>query len=347
MADKKNSIEEILQCTQKILNDDKDFKSDFDKIITKTPDNKVLVLNKIVYEKDSPKSFYEQSKKINEIVDHQIKNNKALSDHDFVNSDTNSENAKEKPQENYESDHDFFKKIRELESEQGNLKAVLTNALSDFRNKDYSTEISLKFDILNNQISNNINHKLQETVTSLDEKIEYKINLQSSNMNAQQQIFEERFNNKLKDLQTQITENFNELKKLINENGANSDNKINNNTNSNFDHLSKLIELQMSQVLMGRPQEHSYDKKQLNTLVADIENSEVFLDLSKKLGSLEKLYGILTELVQVVQKGTQASLDKNEEIKKLVQSQSPQQASLSEKSMTDFVNMMKSLGFKI
>ncbi len=326
MADKKNSIEEILQCTQKILNDDKDFKSDFDKIITKTPDNKVLVLNKIVYEKDSPKSFYEQSKKINEIVDHQIK--------------------KEKTTEKNELNHDFFKKTKEVENERDSLKSVLPSNLSDLKNKDYSTEISLKFDILNNQISNNINQKLQDIITSLDEKIEYKINLQSSNINAQQQIFEERFNNKIKDLQTQITGNFNELKKIFNENILVGDNKKNNNSNTNFDHLSKLIELQMSQVLMGRSQESSYDKKQLNTLVADIENSEVFLDLSKKLGSLQKLYEILTELVSVVQKGTQASLEKNEEIKDLIKKQSSQ-TSLSEKSMTDFINYIKSLGFKI
>ncbi len=326
MADKKNSIEEILQCTQKILNDDKDFKSDFDKIITKTPDNKVLVLNKVVYDKDSSKSFYEQSKKINEIVDHQIK--------------------KEKTTEKNELNHDFFKKTKEVENEQDSLKSVLSSNLSDLKNKDYSTEISLKFDILNNQISNNINQKLQDIITSLDEKIEYKINLQSSNINAQQQIFEERFNNKIKDLQAQITGNFNELKKIFNENILVGDNKKNNNSNTNFDNLSKLIELQMSQVLMGRSQESSYDKKQLNTLVADIENSEVFLDLSKKLGSLQKLYEILTELVSVVQKGTQASLEKNEEIKDLIKKQSSQ-TSLSEKSMTDFINYIKSLGFKI
>jgi len=230
-------------------------KEEFNQKISKALDGNVLVLNKI-HGSDSNDNIDQRSKKITEIVEHQtaLLLNQEVSESGNVtlllNNEINNEetlilnkevadsgvllleNEYEGPysdelkeihreigelKERSEEKDPFIERIEQLEEKQNTLFNKIDQALNEIQSKDPSEEIALKFDIFNNQISNEI-----------DEKI--------SKVNDQNSIFEERL--------TQIETSSENLKNSI----ENLDFKIEELSNNLNESLDNNIQQQISQL---------------------------------------------------------------------------------------------------
>ena len=230
-------------------------KEEFNQKISKALDGNVLVLNKI-HGSDSNDNIDQRSKKITEIVEHQtaLLLNQEVSESGNVtlllNNEINNEetlilnkevadsgvllleNEYEGPysdelkeihreigelKERSEEKDPFIERIEQLEEKQNTLFNKIDQALNEIQSKDPSEEIALKFDIFNNQISNEI-----------DEKI--------SKVNDQNSIFEERL--------TQIETSSENLKNSI----ENLDFKIEDLSNDLNESLNNNIQQQISQL---------------------------------------------------------------------------------------------------
>jgi len=230
-------------------------KEEFNQKISKALDGNVLVLNKI-HGSDSNDNIDQRSKKITEIVEHQtaLLLNQEVSESGNVtlllNNEINNEetlilnkevadsgvllleNEYEGPysdelkeihreigelKERSEEKDPFIERIEQLEEKQNTLFNKIDQALNEIQSKDPSEEIALKFDIFNNQISNEI-----------DEKI--------SKVNDQNSIFEERL--------TQIETSSENLKNSI----ENLDFKIEELSNNLNESLNNNIQQQISQL---------------------------------------------------------------------------------------------------
>ena len=230
-------------------------KEEFNQKISKALDGNVLVLNKI-YGSDSNDNIDQRSKKITEIVEHQtaLLLNQEVSESGnitlLLNNEINNEetlilnkevadsgvllleNEYEGPysdelkeihreigelKERSEEKDPFIERIEQLEEKQNTLFNKIDQALNEIQSKDPSEEIALKFDIFNNQISNEI-----------DEKI--------SKVNDQNSIFEERL--------TQIETSSENLKNSI----ENLDFKIEELSNNLNESLNNNIQQQISQL---------------------------------------------------------------------------------------------------
>lgn len=230
-------------------------KEEFNQKISKALDGNVLVLNKI-HGSDSYDNIDQRSKKITEIVEHQtalllnqevsesgnvtlllnneIKNEEVLilnkevadegtllleNEYEGPYSDELKEIHREidELKERSEEKDPFIERIEQLEEKQSALFNKIDQALNEIQSKDPSEEIALKFDIFNNQISNEI-----------DEKI--------SKVNDQNSIFEERL--------TQIETSSENLKNSI----ENLDFKIEELSNNLNESLNNNIQQQISQL---------------------------------------------------------------------------------------------------
>ena len=276
-------------------------KEEFNQKISKALDGNVLVLNKI-YGSDSKDNIDQRSKKITEIVEHQsalllnqevtsgtesalLLSNEAhenemliltkevagegtlLLDNEYEGpySDELKEIHREidELKERSEEKDPFIERIEQLEEKQVTLFNKLDQTINEIKSKDPSEEISLKFDIFNNQINNEI-----------DEKI--------SKINDQNSIFEERL--------TQIESSSENLKNSI----ENLDFKIEELSNNLNESLNNNIQEQISQIEQSKIAQDEKINFKLKEYEQNIQNRFDIIENQMK-ASVDQLHKYLEE----------------------------------------------------
>jgi len=276
-------------------------KEEFNQKISKALDGNVLVLNKI-YGSDSKDNIDQRSKKITEIVEHQsalllnqevtsgtesalLLSNEAhenetliltkevadegtlLLDNEYEGpySDELKEIHREidELKERSEEKDPFIERIEQLEEKQVTLFNKLDQTINEIQSKDPSEEISLKFDIFNNQINNEI-----------DEKI--------SKINDQNSIFEERL--------TQIESSSENLKNSI----ENLDFKIEELSNNLNESLNNNIQEQISQIEQSKISQDEKINFKLKEYEQNIQNRFDIIENQMK-ASVDQLHKYLEE----------------------------------------------------
>ena len=276
-------------------------KEEFNQKISKALDGNVLVLNKI-YGSDSKDNIDQRSKKITEIVEHQsalllnqevtsgtesalLLSNEAhenetliltkevadegtlLLDNEYEGpySDELKEIHREidELKERSEEKDPFIERIEQLEEKQVTLFNKLDQTINEIQSKDPSEEISLKFDIFNNQINNEI-----------DEKI--------SKINDQNSIFEERL--------TQIESSSENLKNSI----ENLDFKIEELSNNLNESLNNNIQEQISQIEQSKITQDEKINFKLKEYEQNIQNRFDIIENQMK-ASVDQLHKYLEE----------------------------------------------------
>ena len=276
-------------------------KEEFNQKISKALDGNVLVLNKI-YGSDSKDNIDQRSKKITEIVEHQsalllnqevtsgtesalLLSNEAhenetliltkevadegtlLLDNEYEGpySDELKEIHREidELKERSEEKDPFIERIEQLEEKQITLFNKLDQTINEIQSKDPSEEISLKFDIFNNQINNEI-----------DEKI--------SKINDQNSIFEERL--------TQIESSSENLKNSI----ENLDFKIEELSNNLNESLNNNIQEQISQIEQSKIAQDEKINLKLKEYEQNIQNRFDIIENQMK-ASVDQLHKYLEE----------------------------------------------------
>ena len=276
-------------------------KEEFNQKISKALDGNVLVLNKI-YGSDSKDNIDQRSKKITEIVEHHsalllnqevtsgtesalLLSNEAhenetliltkevadegtlLLDNEYEGpySDELKEIHREidELKERSEEKDPFIERIEQLEEKQVTLFNKLDQTINEIQSKDPSEEISLKFDIFNNQINNEI-----------DEKI--------SKINDQNSIFEERL--------TQIESSSENLKNSI----ENLDFKIEELSNNLNESLNNNIQEQISQIEQSKIAQDEKINFKLKEYEQNIQNRFDIIENQMK-ASVDQLHKYLEE----------------------------------------------------
>ena len=303
-------------------------KEEFNEKVSKALDGNVLVLNKI-YGNDSKENIDQRTKKITEIVEHQSalllnqevshgrettlllsqevdKNETLILDKEVAESGTllldqeyegpYSDELKEihreidELKERSEEKDPFIERIEQLEEKQVTLFNKVDQALNEIQAKDPSEEIALKFDIFNNQISNEIDEKitqisdqnsifeerlsqienssenLKNSIENLDFKIEElsrSLN-ESLNNNIQQQISqieqnkvtqEQNIQSRFDVIENQMKTSVDQLHKYLEEEKLRKEEEKKNDpeyqSNLRLNNIYKIIEMQISQSLVN------------------------------------------------------------------------------------------------
>lgn len=303
-------------------------KEEFNEKVSKALDGNVLVLNKI-YGNDSKENIDLRTKKITEIVEHQSalllnqevshgrettlllsqevdKNETLILDKEVAESGTlllnqeyegpYSDELKEihreidELKERSEEKDPFIERIEQLEEKQVTLFNKVDQALNEIQAKDPSEEIALKFDIFNNQISNEIDEKitqisdqnsifeerlsqienssenLKNSIENLDFKIEElsrSLN-ESLNNNIQQQISqieqnkvtqEQNIQSRFDVIENQMKTSVDQLHKYLEEEKLRKEEEKKNDpeyqSNLRLNNIYKIIEMQISQSLVN------------------------------------------------------------------------------------------------
>ena len=303
-------------------------KEEFNQKVSKALDGNVLVLNKI-YGNDSKENIDQRTKKITEIVEHQsalllnqevshgrettlllsqeVDENETLvlnkevaesgtllldQEYEGPYSDELKEIHREidELKERSEEKDPFIERIEQLEEKQITLFNKVDQALNEIQAKDPSEEIALKFDIFNNQISNEIDEKttqitdqnsifeerlsqienssenLKNSIDNLDFKIEElsrSLN-ESLNNNIQQQISqieqnkvtqEQNIQSRFDVIENQMKTSVDQLHKYLEEEKLRKEEEKKNDpeyqSNLRLNNIYKIIEMQISQSLVN------------------------------------------------------------------------------------------------
>ena len=303
-------------------------KEEFNEKVSKALDGNVLVLNKI-YGNDSKENIDQRTKKITEIVEHQsalllnqevslrrettllltqeVDENETLvlnkevaesgtllldQEYEGPYSDELKEIHREidELKERSEEKDPFIERIEQLEEKQVTLFNKVDQALNEIQAKDPSEEIALKFDIFNNQISNEIDEKitqisdqnsifeerlsqienssenLKNSIENLDFKIEElsrSLN-ESLNNNIQQQISqieqnkvtqEQNIQSRFDVIENQMKTSVDQLHKYLEEEKLRKEEEKKNDpeyqSNLRLNNIYKIIEMQISQSLVN------------------------------------------------------------------------------------------------
>ena len=303
-------------------------KEEFNEKVSKALDGNVLVLNKI-YGNDSKENIDQRTKKITEIVEHQsalllnqevslrrettllltqeVDENETLvlnkevaesgtllldQEYEGPYSDELKEIHREidELKERSEEKDPFIERIEQLEEKQVTLFNKVDQALNEIQAKDPSEEIALKFDIFNNQISNEIDEKitqisdqnsifeerlsqienssenLKNSIENLDFKIEElsrSLN-ESLNKNIQQQISqieqnkvtqEQNIQSRFDVIENQMKTSVDQLHKYLEEEKLRKEEEKKNDpeyqSNLRLNNIYKIIEMQISQSLVN------------------------------------------------------------------------------------------------
>lgn len=277
-------------------------KEEFNQRLAKALDGNVLVLNK-VYGSDSNSNIDQRSKKITEIIEHQsalilnneikdssdktllleqevlladnvltleneIKEDGALVlDHEYkepINQALSEVQAdlEEIKQRSGQKDP-FIERIEQLEEKQISLFAKVDEVLNEIKSKDPTEDIALKFDILTNQIGNEIDEKIEKIKEDIQENKEQKnqleeriIQIENSSENLRNSV--ENLDYKIEDLTRNLNEslsqNIQEQIKKFEQSQLAQDEKINSklqeyekNIESRFDVIQHQIKTSIDQ----------------------------------------------------------------------------------------------------
>jgi hypothetical protein len=203
MVDQTNSIKEILKNTKDLLSQDQELakeEKNFNDKVAKALEGNILVLNKI-YENKSVDEIDKRSKKVIEIVNHQIQDVLTLdkevlstqeplllnreveeADQDLSENRTEEETGSPSqvatdngPFESTDSESSnglLVSRIKKLEDQQDRMLGELNKLVDELKSLNPSEEISLKFDIFSNQFSNEMDEKIESVkadIASIDQ----------------------------------------------------------------------------------------------------------------------------------------------------------------------------------
>ena len=303
MVDQTNSIKEILKNTKDLLSQDQELakeENDFNDKVAKALEGNILVLNKI-YENKSVDEIDKRSKKVIEIVEHQIQDvltldkevssvqqtlllNREVEDQDqqtlLLNREVKDENQNlaedslEEKKENLvqvatnvntleeqdleNSDGLLVSRVKQLEQQQERMLSELNKLVDELKSLNPSEEISLKFDILTNQFSNELDEKIESVkadIVAIDQSKDHlaaelgdqknTMDLGFSNLEKSNEEFKDQLNN----LDFKIDDFTNSLENKISEQMHVQDQKIESQEaslqkqmNDNFNSLKTLME---------------------------------------------------------------------------------------------------------
>ena len=339
-------------------------KEEFNQKVSKALDGNVLVLNKI-YGNDSKENIDQRTKKITEIVEHQsalllnqevshgrettlllsqevdenetlvlnkevAESGTLLLEHEYEGpySDELREIHREidELKERSEEKDPFIERIEQLEEKQVTLFNKVDQALNEIQAKDPSEEIALKFDIFNNQISNEIDEKitqisdqnsifeerlsqienssenLKNSIENLDFKIEElsKSLNESLNNNIQQQISqieqnkvaqEQNIQSRFDVIENQMKTSVDQLHKYLEEEKLRKEEEKKNDpeyqSNLRLNNIYKIIEMQISQSLVNNISNQSVANMHPNQSFQKTDPVEVIKNKDNEI--LEKL----------------------------------------------------------
>ena len=351
-------------------------KEEFNQKVSKALDGNVLVLNKI-YGNDSKENIDQRTKKITEIVEHQsalllnqevshgrettlllsqeVDENETLvlnkevaesgtllldQEYEGPYSDELKEIHREidELKERSEEKDPFIERIEQLEEKQVTLFNKVDQALNEIQAKDPSEEIALKFDIFNNQISNEIDEKitqisdqnsifeerlsqienssenLKNSIENLDFKIEElsKSLNESLNNNIQQQISqieqnkvaqEQNIQSRFDVIENQMKTSVDQLHKYLEEEKLRKEEEKKNDpeyqSNLRLNNIYKIIEMQISQSLVNNISNQSVANMHPNQSVQKTDSAEV--NKNKDSEILEKLDLLSQQLSSKIQ----------------------------------------------
>jgi len=303
MVDQTNSIKEILKNTKDLLSQDQELakeENDFNDKVAKALEGNILVLNKI-YENKSVDEIDKRSKKVIEIVEHQIQDvltldkevssvqqtlllHREVEDQDqqtlLLNREVKDENQNlaedslEEKKENLvqvatnvntleeqdleNSDGLLVSRVKQLEQQQERMLSELNKLVDELKSLNPSEEISLKFDILTNQFSNELDEKIESVkadIVAIDQSKDHlaaelgdqknTMDLGFSNLEKSNEEFKDQLNN----LDFKIDDFTNSLENKISEQMHVQDQKIESQEaslqkqmNDNFNSLKTLME---------------------------------------------------------------------------------------------------------
>ncbi|WP_440696190.1 hypothetical protein [Candidatus Pelagibacter sp. HIMB109] len=351
-------------------------KEEFNQKVSKALDGNVLVLNKI-YGNDSKENIDQRTKKITEIVEHQsalllnqevshgrettlllsqeVDENETLvlnkevaesgtllldQEYEGPYSDELKEIHREidELKERSEEKDPFIERIEQLEEKQVTLFNKVDQALNEIQAKDPSEEIALKFDIFNNQISNEIDEKitqisdqnsifeerlsqienssenLKNSIENLDFKIEElsrSLN-ESLNNNIQQQISqieqnkvtqEQNIQSRFDVIENQMKTSVDQLHKYLEEEKLRKEEEKKNDpeyqSNLRLNNIYKIIEMQISQSLVNNISNQSVANIHPNQSVQKTDSAEVIKNKDSEI--LEKLDLLSQQLSSKIQ----------------------------------------------
>ncbi len=351
-------------------------KEEFNQKVSKALDGNVLVLNKI-YGNDSKENIDQRTKKITEIVEHQsalllnqevshgrettlllsqeVNENETLvlnkevaesgtllldQEYEGPYSDELKEIHREidELKERSEEKDPFIERIEQLEEKQVTLFNKVDQALNEIQAKDPSEEIALKFDIFNNQISNEIDEKitqisdqnsifeerlsqienssenLKNSIENLDFKIEElsKSLNESLNSNIQQQISqieqnkvtqEQNIQSRFDVIENQMKTSVDQLHKYLEEEKLRKEEEKKNDpeyqSNLRLNNIYKIIEMQISQSLVNNISNQSVANIHPNQSVQKTDSAEVIKNKDSEI--LEKLDLLSQQLSSKIQ----------------------------------------------
>ena len=356
-------------------------KEEFNQKVSKALDGNVLVLNKI-YGNDSKENIDQRTKKITEIVEHQsalllnqevsygsettlllsqeVDENETLvlnkevaesgtllldQEYEGPYSDELKEIHREidELKERSEEKDPFIERIEQLEEKQVTLFNKVDQALNEIQAKDPSEEIALKFDIFNNQISNEIDEKitqisdqnsifeerlsqienssenLKNSIENLDFKIEElsKSLNESLNNNIQQQISqieqnkvtqEQNIQSRFDVIENQMKTSVDQLHKYLEEEKLRKEEEKKNDpeyqSNLRLNNIYKIIEMQISQSLVNNISNQSVANMHPNQSVQKTDSAEVIKNKdSEILEKLDLLSQRLSSKIQIDDQG--------------------------------------------
>jgi len=303
MVDQTNSIKEILKNTKDLLSQDQELakeENDFNDKVAKALEGNILVLNKI-YENKSVDEIDKRSKKVIEIVEHQIQDvltldkevssvqqtlllHREVEEQDqqtlLLNREVKEENQNlaedslEEKKENLvqvatnvntleeqdleNSDGLLVSRVKQLEQQQERMLSELNKLVDELKSLNPSEEISLKFDILTNQFSNELDEKIESVkadIVAIDQSKDHlaaelgdqknTMDLGFSNLEKSNEEFKDQLNN----LDFKIDDFTNSLENKISEQMHVQDQKIESQEaslqkqmNDNFNSLKTLME---------------------------------------------------------------------------------------------------------
>jgi hypothetical protein len=318
MVDKTNSIKEILKNTKDLLSQDQELAKegkDFHDKVAKATEGNILILNKI-YENKSVEEIDKRSKKVIEIVNHQIQDvltldkevfttedplllNREISEDSLLLDNDIEEENQSPPEKNIEiaSQDDpiynqgfslsspstteinssegtepeslnglLVSRIKKLEDQQERMLNQLNKLVDELKSLNPSEEISLKFDILSNQVSNEMDEKIESIkgdIASIDQS---KDEL-AKDLEAQKNTMELGFSN-LEKTNEEFKDQLNNLDFKIDDFTNSLENKIGDQMNAQD---TKLESFQVEQNEKLERQEASV-KKKLDDNVSSFKN---------------------------------------------------------------------------
>ena len=369
MFEKNNSIKEILNEAKDKLSKDRSLlseKEEFNQRLSKALEGNVLILNK-VYGTDSSENVDQRSKKITEIVEHQsalileqevnnpsssililnqevkdtlvlkneIDGQSLVLEDEYTGAGSETINQIKEDlneiKDRSEQKDPFIERLEQLEEKQTTLFTKLDEVLSEIQSKDPTEDINLKFDILTNQIQNQIDERLEKIENDFNEKkdqihqIEEKlVQIDSSFENLSNSIenLDFKIEEFVKNLNESLSQNIQEQTRKFEQNQLAQDEKINSKLIEYEKNIENRFGLLQEQIKSSIDQLHKYIEEEKLRKEEDKKNDPEYQSNLR----LNNIYKILEMQISqsLVGNLTHNQLVSESDIKPSVQSKNPE-----------------------